>query len=76
MNIVHVNREKRGPSSCINEIETAFLTNRCDMWRTLSHICNFRRPTNQPEAREFYQHFSKMSNAPDERSLTKSMRQQ
>ena len=60
-------RKKRAfKNSCINEIETAFLTNRCDMWRTLSHICNFRRPTNQPEAREFYQHFSKMSNAPDE----------
>ena len=39
---------------------------KCGMWRTLSHIGNFQGPTSQPEAREFYEHFSRMSNAPDE----------
>ena len=60
-------RKKRAfKNSCINETENAFVNNKCDMWRTLSHIGNFQGPTSQPEAREFFEHFSRMSNAPDE----------
>ena len=70
-------RKKRAfKNSCINEIENAFANNKCDMWRTLSHIGNFQGPSSQPEAREFYEHFSRMSNAPDEPFLTKNSRQQ
>ena len=39
------------------------------MWRTLGHMCNFQRPTTLPEAREIYQDFSNMSNAPDEHRI-------
>ena len=60
-------RKKRNfKESCIEKIEQIFMHNKSDMWGNFNNICQAQFSSDEPTASEFYDHFSKMAQAPNE----------
>ena len=52
-------------NSSVDQIENAFLNNKCEMWHEFNRICNYHMTTNSPEPDEFCDYFSKTAKGLD-----------
>ena len=58
-------KQRKFLSKCIDDINSAFTTNRTDMWRTINRMCHGARVTDEPSDDAFYDYF-KCLNFPKE----------
>ena len=58
-------KQRKFISKCIDDINSAFTTNRTDMWRTINRMCHGARVTDEPSDDAFYDYF-KCLNFPKE----------
>ena len=50
-------KQRKFLSKCIDDINSAFTTNRTDMWRTINRMCHGARVTDEPSDDAFYDYF-------------------